>query len=220
MSILWSMSKNWVPPRADACKNVLEMSTLELRPLQDNDEASFRAAVEEFERELPPWGFAFEFKGEKDFPSYVAKVNNWSRGIGVPKKFVPNSYYVGVVKGRIVGRVSIRHELNEFLRNYGGHIGYGVVPSQRGKGYATEMLRLALLICIELGIERALVSCDVDNIASQKVIERNGGIFDCVTNLAELTVQKRLYWIHAMERGFERYRGFSEADEKWWGFGK
>lgn len=176
------------------------MDTLELRPLHDRDEESFKSAVAEFGNDVPPWEFAFEFNPDGDFSSYVIKVNNWSKGIGVPEGFVPNSYLVGVVNGRIIGRLSLRHTLNEFLRSYGGHIGYGVIPSQRGKGYATEMLRRALPICADLGIDQALVSCDVDNIASQKVIERNGGIFDSVTNLADLKVQKRLYWIYPSDQ--------------------
>lgn len=176
------------------------MSPLELRPLQDRDEVSFKSAVAEFANETPPWEFAFDFNPDAEFSSYVTKVNDWSQGIGIPEGFVSNSYLVGVVDDRVVGRLSLRHTLNEFLRRYGGHIGYGVIPSQRGKGYATEMLRQALPICHGLGIQQALVSCDVDNIASQKVIERNGGIFNSVTNLAELKVQKRLYWIKPKEQ--------------------
>ena len=172
------------------------MSSLALRLLQDSDEESFKSAVGEFANDVPPWQFAFDFNPDADFPSYVTKVNDWSKGIGVPEGFVPNSFFVGVVNGQIIGRLSLRHELNEFLRSFGGHIGYGVIPSQRGKGYATEMLRQALPICAQLGIDQALVSCDVDNYASQKVIERNGGIFDSITNLANLKVQKRLYWIY------------------------
>lgn len=172
------------------------MKYLELRLLQNCDEESFKSAVAEFANEVPQWNFAFDFDPDADFPAYVTKVNNWSRGIDVPDSFVPNSFLVGIVGDRVVGRLSLRHSLNEFLRSYGGHIGYGVIPSQRGKGYATQMLRLALPICADLGIERALVSCDIDNIASQKVIERNGGMFDRITNLPELDIQKRLYWIY------------------------
>ena len=152
--------------------------------------------MREFEEETPPWQFAFEFDLGLDFAAYVAKVNDWPKGLGIPEGWVPNSYLVGVVDGKVVGRLSLRHKLNEFLQSYGGHVGYGVVPSERRRGYASEMLRQALPICAELGIEQAIVSCDVDNSASKKVIEKNGGVFDSTTELLELDVQKHIYWIH------------------------
>jgi len=96
-------------------------------------------------------------------------VQSWPRGL---EGFVPSSYLVAVVSGKIVGRVSIRHELNDFLRAYGGHIGYGVVPSERRKGYATEILKLALLICRALNLEKIMIRCDCDNTGSMKVIEK------------------------------------------------
>jgi predicted acetyltransferase len=77
-----------------------------------------------------------------------------------------------------IGRMSIRHELNDWLREVGGHIGYDVRRSRRGQGHATAMLRDALRIAHGLGIERALLTCDEDNVASRAVIERNGGVLE------------------------------------------
>ncbi|WP_221176943.1 GNAT family N-acetyltransferase [Nocardioides pocheonensis] len=77
-----------------------------------------------------------------------------------------------------VGRMSIRHELNEWLREVGGHIGYDVRASRRREGHATAMLAAALPIARDLGIDRALLTCDDDNVASRLVIERNGGVFE------------------------------------------
>jgi predicted acetyltransferase len=74
-----------------------------------------------------------------------------------------------------LGRLSIRHTLNRRLRFKGGHIGYSVRPSQRRRGYATLMLRLALPVAHRMGIDPALITCDDANIASRRVIEANGG---------------------------------------------
>ncbi len=76
---------------------------------------------------------------------------------------------------KMVGIIDIRRELNGFLRNCGGHIGYGVRPSERRKGYATQMLRLALTHCLQLGLTGILISCHQDNIASRRTIEACGG---------------------------------------------
>jgi predicted acetyltransferase len=77
-----------------------------------------------------------------------------------------------------IGRLSIRHELSEVLREIGGHIGYDVRPSARRQGHATEMLRQALPMAHELSIDPALIMCDVDNVGSRKVIEANGGVLE------------------------------------------
>ncbi|MFC8432709.1 GNAT family N-acetyltransferase [Streptomyces sp. NPDC057253] len=77
-----------------------------------------------------------------------------------------------------LGRLSIRHRLSPYLLEFGGHIGYAVRPGARRRGQATAMLGAALPLCRHLGIDRALVTCDTDNIASRKVIEANGGEFE------------------------------------------
>jgi predicted acetyltransferase len=138
---------------------------LELRALCHQDRDSFISAVEMFKSDNPPFEFAFHFDESGDFEGYVKKLEGWSRGIDLPGKFVPNTFLVGVVDGQIIGRLSIRHCLNDYLKRIGGHIGYGVVPGYRRSGYATEMLRLAIPVCASIGIDEVLVTCDVDNIA-------------------------------------------------------
>jgi predicted acetyltransferase/GrpB-like predicted nucleotidyltransferase (UPF0157 family) len=169
---------------------------LELRTLRLEDEGSFRNAVEEFRREAPSWQFAFGFDESPAFSEYVKLLERHSRGVDVPNGFVPNTFFVGVVDRVVVGRLSLRHSLNDFLAKIGGHIGYGVVPSQRRRGYATEMLRQAIPICFSLGIGRALVTCDEDNVGSRKVVEAGGGIFEGMIDCPESGVPKRRYWIH------------------------
>lgn len=77
---------------------------------------------------------------------------------------------------RLIGLLSIRYELPEALANRYGHIGYGVRPSERKKGYATAMLRHALAVCRENGLDKVILGCYRDNLASAKTIEKNGGV--------------------------------------------
>ncbi len=93
------------------------------------------------------------------------------------------------------GRISLRHSLNETLALHGGHIGYDIVPSFRNKGYATAALRLCLEEAKKIGLDRVLLTCDDDNIASIKTIEKNGGVFqDLLTR--DTTIIHRRYWIY------------------------
>ena len=97
-------------------------------------------------------------------------------------------------RDRLLGAVNIRHYLNAYLLHEGGHIGDGIRPSERRKGYATEMIRLALDECRTLGIERVLMVCDRDNIGSAKSIINNGGVLENEFVNDEGVIEQR-YWI-------------------------
>lgn len=200
-------------------------ASLTLRPLQIGDEAAFDAAAASFltpepsdsNPEKPPFGFAFRREESADFSSYVRRVEAWSRGEELPEGWAPNTFLVAEVAGEIVGRVSIRHQLSDHLLRIGGHVGYGVVPAHRRKGYAREMLRQALPIMKRLGIERALVTCDDDNVGSYKSIEANGGVLETRTVVPEHGPQTvRRYWIdlgHAAwnQRGYDVWSAFYDS---------
>jgi predicted acetyltransferase len=95
-----------------------------------------------------------------------------------------------IVDGDVfLGSLAIRHELNDFLLNEGGHIGYSVRPSARRRGHAVKALADALPMARELGIFRALITCDEDNAGSRATIEKNGGIYEDTRN------GKRRYWV-------------------------
>jgi predicted acetyltransferase len=117
-----------------------------------------------------------------------------ARGIDVVSGRVPATFLLAEVGGAIVGRSSIRHSLTDFLRREGGHIGYCVLPGHRRHGYATEILRQSLVVARSVGIDRALVVCDDDNVGSAAVIEANGGILEWV-GPAEDGRAIRRYWI-------------------------
>ena len=113
----------------------------------------------------------------------------------VPEGLVPSSTYLGVREkdNYIVGMIDIRHYLNEYLTEAGGHIGYGVRKTERNKGYAKQMLKLALEKCKELKIKRVLITCDEDNIASEKVILSANAKLEDIRNVDG--ENKKRFWI-------------------------
>ena len=113
----------------------------------------------------------------------------------VPKGLVPSSTYLAVREkdNYIVGMIDIRHYLNEYLTQVGGNIGYSVRKSERNKGYAKQMLNLALEKCKELKIKKVLITCDEDNIASEKVILSANAKFEDIRNVDG--ENKKRFWI-------------------------
>ena len=128
------------------------------------------------------------WESEAGFAAYVAEKLAESDGVVRPD-WVPCTNLWWVDDGGYIGRMSIRHELNDWLREVGGHIGYDVRRSRRREGHATAMLAEALRIAHDLGIERALLTCDDDNVGSRRVIERNGGV------LEDVRQGKLRYWV-------------------------
>ena len=102
-------------------------------------------------------------------------------------------FALDVERNKMVGAVNIRHELNDYLLNYGGHIGDGVRPNERRKGYATKIIGLALKECQKLNIDKVLLVCDKDNIGSAKSIKNNGAILENEIVKDGKTIQR--YWI-------------------------
>jgi len=112
-----------------------------------------------------------------DSPAYIRGISDAARGINLLPGRVPYTTFWLASGRRLIGRSSIRHQLTPDLEHEGGHIGYDIRPSERRKGYGTLILRLTLDEARRLGISRALLTCDSDNVASAKIIEKNGGKF-------------------------------------------
>jgi predicted acetyltransferase len=93
-----------------------------------------------------------------------------------PKVPALTYFYVREADDRIIGTINIRLALNDFLRKEGGHIGYSVRPTERKKGYGTDMLSEGLKVCSKIGLHEVLVSCDKENLASAGVIKNCGGL--------------------------------------------
>jgi predicted acetyltransferase len=109
---------------------------------------------------------------------------------------VHNDLYWIVDAGEVVGFVSFRHELNDWLRRIGGHIGYSVRPSRRRRGYAAAGLRLAMERAREIGLDRVMLTCDDDNAGSFRTIEGAGGVLQDTIEAAEQGHPRlRRYWI-------------------------
>src|SRR4051812_1073688 len=155
---------------------------------------SFLCGLGEFRQEGLPWREGGDLDGvEQDFAAFVA------RKLSGPHRrtetLVPTTHLWAVAEEQFVGRISIRHELNDALRVEGGHVGYDTVPSFRGRGVATEMLRQALPVARALGLTSVLLTCDDTNAASIRVIERNGGLLQETKALDAHRPLKRYYWI-------------------------
>lgn len=168
------------------------MSELRLRPLDEGDEQAFIHGRELMEGEGVTFGFDYE--PGMDWPTYVDLVAAQSTPEGAPAGRVPASFLLADVGGVVVGWGNVRYELNNWLAEVGGHIGYGVLPDYRRRGYATEILRQALAVAHGRGIPNALLTCDEDNVGSRKVIEAGGGQFErhAVNPDGPL---KRRYWV-------------------------
>ncbi len=158
---------------------------IQLVPPAQKYRESFLRGLREFQEEGLPWwsGGGLE-TAEEDFAGFVAR-----------KLADSKTHLWAVAAAQFVGRISIHHELSDALLIEGGHIGYDTVPSFRGRGVATEMLRQALPVARALGLTEVLVTCDDGNAASIRVIERNDGCLRETKALETNGRVKRYYWI-------------------------
>jgi predicted acetyltransferase len=171
---------------------------LNVRFLEPKDEATFLEALGEIWE--PGFTFAHHYEKGMSCSQYLKILETQRDGSGVASEHVPSTLLFAFVPGengkdRCVGRVSIRHRLNDSLAVTGGHIGYGVRPSERRKGYATLILGQSLTIAKMIGIDRALVTCDGANLGSIRTIERNGGYLEGTVLDPKSGILKRRYWI-------------------------
>lgn len=164
---------------------------LRLRPLRESDEAQARQAHAELARE--DFTFLLDWDPGAPWSQYLQLLRQQRRGL-VPEGRVPATFLAVQVGGDLVGRVSIRHQLNDHLAAVGGHIGYAVRPGHRGRGYATAVLRQALVVARAEGVEQVLVTCEESNAASAAVITRCGGVLEDVYVDADGRRTRR-YWI-------------------------
>lgn len=132
-----------------------------------------------------------------DAPEWLTQCALTANAETVPEGRVQATQFVCVREsdGRIVGMIDVRHRFNDYLRNYGGNIGYSVRPDERRKGYAGRMLAQALIYCREIGLERVMISCLVGNEGSRRTILKNGGVYDSTVHEPHENVDLERYWI-------------------------
>jgi predicted acetyltransferase len=168
-----------------------------LRDLKISDEEQFMLAFN------ADWESNFDFAhywkslALCDYQRFIKIVPEFREGKHIPKEHVPCSFLFAFNEnGEIVGRTSIRHELTDFLLKAGGHIGYGVVPKFRRKGYATEILKESLIYISKNlpSLTSVLITCDKENIGSNKTIQKNKGVLENVIELPN-SANKMRYWI-------------------------
>lgn len=168
--------------------------TLVLRRPRTDEEQEFLHARRAASAEAPH--FLHHYQDGMPFARYVELLADHERGANLDPGHVPETFLFAFKGPTIVGRISIRHRLNDALERLGGHIGYVVVPEFRRQGHATEILRLGLQVAHErLGLERVLLTCDDDNVGSIRTIERNGGVLADVVTGPDLRTPQRRYWI-------------------------
>ncbi|MBQ9459506.1 MAG: GNAT family N-acetyltransferase [Oscillospiraceae bacterium] len=162
----------------------------------------------EYDREIQAYRSEFLFPGMsmdgggslirfESTKEWLEHVERYKHAETVPPDRVPTTQYIYVREedGKVVGVIQIRHYLNELLARFSGHIGYSVAPSERRKGYATQMLGLVLPKCGELGIERVLITCVQGNLGSRGTILKNGGIYESTVYEEEKDRYLERYWI-------------------------
>ncbi len=166
---------------------------MRLRPLQEGDEPAVLQARSELAAD--GFDFALGYQDGMSWGAYLERLCDERAGRGLAAGRLPASFLAADVDGELVGRASIRHELDEFLTREGGHIGFAVRPQYRRRGYATEILRQGLVVARAFGIDRVLVTCDEENITSASVIRRCGGVLDSVYDGAGAAPPKLRFWI-------------------------
>jgi predicted acetyltransferase len=150
------------------------------------------AAIEEFKAE-GSGSLSWYYNLGDNFVDYIKELI--TRTTRKTDSIVPETILWAVIDDEFVGRISIRHELNEFLARVGGHIGYEVRPSYRGLGIGTKMLEQALPFAKGIGLDKVLLTCDETNVGSIKIIKANGGVYDGVVEMGDGKPRKQRYWI-------------------------
>ena len=173
------------------------MAELELmRPTSE-----FASQIVEYRQEFLDAGDSMDGTGPlrrmENPEEYIQACAEYENTKTVPAHLVEATQFMLVRKNdnKLVGMIQVRHRFNEYLEKYAGHIGYSVRPSERRKGYAKEMLRMALPYCREIGLDKVLITCKDGNVGSEKTILANGGVYESTVYEPNDNVKLKRFWI-------------------------
>lgn len=155
---------------------------------------SYLQAMREFQQEGRYLNYNLK-RMTDNFVSFIEHIYvQEERDKTVPDR-VPNADFWLIDNNEFIGRLSLRYRLNDYLLQFGGSIGYEIRPSKRCRGYGKEILQLGLQEAKKAGLQRALVTCNEDNLGSKKVIEHNGGQLENAVPMEGTTIKKLRYWV-------------------------
>jgi predicted acetyltransferase len=158
-------------------------------------ESEWHNVIREFElaeEKIVPYSLKLNLS---DYQAYLNRTQELSLGINLDGRVQSDTYFlVNTDINRILGAINLRYTLNDYLAKIGGHIGYGIRPSERQKGYAKTMLLNGLAICRNHGLKKVLITCDKLNIASAKTMMSCGAILENEVTENDEIIQR--YWIH------------------------
>ncbi|MDH6364122.1 putative acetyltransferase [Enterococcus sp. PF1-24] len=153
---------------------------------------AFREEFGEKTNGIPGSGNLIAYPAITDWLAAVEKNRNKET---LTAGLIPAEQYIAMDSNKIIGILQLRLELNDYLLDFGGHIGYAIRPTERQKGYGTQMLTLALKKAKTKQMNKILITCDDKNLASAKVIEKIGGILEDKRFLEDENIIIRRYWI-------------------------
>ncbi|MBN2300099.1 MAG: GNAT family N-acetyltransferase [Acholeplasmataceae bacterium] len=167
--------------------------SLRLRRLRLSDKAAYLAYLSEWDDLSKVIPHSSQMQG-LSYEDYLFQLKQRERGLNLPFDRVPGITYILVDDQHVIyGVLNLRLRLNDHLLKYDGHIGYGIAPSKRQKGYGKQILKLGLNICKKRGMDKILITCNEENLASEGIIKSQGGILENRVYKTDGYIKR--YWI-------------------------